>query len=324
MRVEHPRAGLDPAVAHEVDQRRHRLSLVDRVGQHPLEPGAEADRLDRLRVGDAVGAGVPLVEEHDLVVARARGRGRSPRPSGARSARSARASARPSPTRRCRARGAARSCAAKPAIIPACVEPVTEQTTTVSKKTPSSRSCSATSSAQRAKPRPPSGWSEAPAGIAYGLPPRASTSASACSQLGRKPMSKPGRVEPHLGAHDPREQDVPDLVVDGVRPVDPVLLHEHAAEAELRGDRRDLPRVVRLHAADRDERVASLRERVGREVLELAHLVAAVGEARVAVLPLRPDLDLRRRGARSAARAGAPATARRAAARGRSSRVPRR
>ena len=59
----------------------------------------------------------------------------------------------------------------------------------------------------------------------------------------------------------------------------------------MRGDRRDLARVVRLHAADRDERVAALRERVGREVLELARLVAAVREAAVAVLALRPDLD---------------------------------
>ena len=49
-----------------------------------------------------------------------------------------------------------RSCPAKPAIIPAWVEPVTEQTTIVSKKTPSSASCWATSSAQCAKPRPPS------------------------------------------------------------------------------------------------------------------------------------------------------------------------
>ena len=35
-----------------------------------------------------------------------------------------------------------------------------------------------------------------------------------------------------------------------------------------------------------------LREGVGGEVLELAHLVAAVGEAGVAVFALRPDLDL--------------------------------
>ena len=69
------------------------------------------------------------------------------------------------PTTR-RGRPPASSSTAKPAIIPACVEPVTEQTTIVSKNTPSSRSCSATSIAQPAKPWPPSGWSEAPAGIA--------------------------------------------------------------------------------------------------------------------------------------------------------------
>jgi hypothetical protein len=84
-----------------------------------------------------------------------------------------------------------RSCNANPATIPACVEPVTEQTTTVSKKTPSSSSCCATSSAQRAKPSPPSGWSEPPAGIGYGLPPSATTESSASCQLGRNAMSKP-------------------------------------------------------------------------------------------------------------------------------------
>src|SRR5207249_11043255 len=41
-----------------------------------------------------------------------------------------------------------------------------------------------------------------------------------------------------------------------------------------------------------DERVTSLCQRVGGQVLELADLVAAVGEPRVAVLSLRPDLDL--------------------------------
>jgi hypothetical protein len=107
-----------------------------------------------------------------------------------------------------------------------------------------------------------------------------------------EPDVEAARVEPHVGAHDPREQDVPDLVVDGVGPLDPVLLHEHAAEPEPRGDGRHLARVVRLHAADRDERVAALNERVGGEVLELPHLVPAEGEARVAVLALRPDLDL--------------------------------
>ena len=58
-----------------------------------------------------------------------------------------------------------RSPAAKPAIMPACVLPVTVQTITWSKKTPSSASWRSTSRAKLAKPRPPSGWSEAPAGI---------------------------------------------------------------------------------------------------------------------------------------------------------------
>ena len=70
-----------------------------------------------------------------------------------------------------------------------------------------------------------------------------------------------------------------------------MLLHEHATKPEAGGDGRDLPRVVRLDAADRDERVASLREGVRGQVLELARLVAAVGEPGVAVLALRPQLD---------------------------------
>ena len=106
------------------------------------------------------------------------------------------------------------------------------------------------------------------------------------------PDVESSRIEPHVGAHDPREEDVADLVVDGVGPLDPVLLDEHAAQAETRGDRRDLARVVGLHATDRHERVAALREGLGHEVLELADLVAPVGEARVAVLALGPDLHL--------------------------------
>ena len=90
-----------------------------------------------------------------------------------------------------RGRPPASSSARNPATMPAWVDPVTEQTTTVSKKTPNSRSCSATSYAHPAKPRPPSGWSEAPAGMAYGLPPASSTSLSACSQLSLNPMPNP-------------------------------------------------------------------------------------------------------------------------------------
>ena len=60
----------------------------------------------------------------------------------------------------------------------------------------------------------------------------------------------------------------------------------------MAGDAGDLAGVVRLDATDRHERVASLGERIGHQVLELAHLVATEGDARVAVFALGPDLDL--------------------------------
>src|SRR5581483_7009830 len=63
----HARARSDAPGAHEVDQRRHRLPLVHRVGDHTLEPRAEPDRVDRLRVRDAVRACVPLVEQDHVV-----------------------------------------------------------------------------------------------------------------------------------------------------------------------------------------------------------------------------------------------------------------
>src|SRR5437773_1720570 len=50
-----------------------------------------------------------------------------------------------------------------------------------------------------------------------------------------------------------------------------------------------MPITRRLHAADRDECVAALRERVGDEVLELPQLVAAEREAGVAVVTLGPE-----------------------------------
>ena len=82
---------------------------------------------------------------------------------------------------------------------------------------------------------------------------------------------------------------LPVAVVGDVRPVHPVLLDEHAAEARVGRDGRDLAGVVGLDAADRHERVAALGQRVGEQVLELADLVAAEREARVAVLALGPD-----------------------------------
>ena len=85
---------------------------------------------------------------------------------------------------------------------------------------------------------------------------------------------------------------LPTLSYTGVWPIDPVLLHGDRPQTEVRGHAGHRPGVVRLHSADRHERVAALGERVGHQVLELAHLVAAEGDARVAVLALRPDLDL--------------------------------
>ena len=184
-----------------------------------------------------------------------------------------------------------RSWPAKPAIIPACVEPVTEQTMTVSKKTPSSALLLGDLAGPAREAEPAERMVGGAGRDRVRLAAARLDSASASSQLVRKPMSKPAGDEPHVGAHDPREQDVADPVVDGVGPVDPVLLDEHAAEPEVRGDRGDLAGVVRLDAADRDERVAALGERVGGEVLELAHLVAAEREPGVAVLALGPDLD---------------------------------
>jgi glucose-6-phosphate 1-dehydrogenase len=66
--------------------------------------------------------------------------------------------------------------------------------------------------------------------------------------------------------------------------------------------------VVRLHAADRDERVGALRDGVRDEVLELAGLVAAECEPGVAVVALRPErrtAELRRQPLQPVDRRGA-------------------
>ena len=101
-------------------------------------------------------------------------------------------------------------------------------------------------------------------------------------------MPNPALHQPYVGAGQPADQDVADLVVDRVGPVHPALLHQHAAQPHAGRDGRDLAGVVGLHPADRDERVAALGERVGDEVLQLAGLVAAERDAGVAVLPLGP------------------------------------
>src|SRR5262245_32849469 len=97
-----------------------------------------------------------------------------------------------------------------------------------------------------------------------------------------------GTHQPHVGASEPADQDIADLVVYGVGPLDPAFLDEYTPEADVGSDRRDLAGVVGLNAADRHERVTALRQGVCDQVLQLARLVTAVGDSRVAVLPLGP------------------------------------
>ena len=314
------RAGLDLAARDQVDHAGQRLPLVDRVGDHPLQRGAHPDRrrawcrpgCRRCRRGSGRRASPRP--------ARARARGRSSPPCRGRSAAPGRASRPASPSRRCRSRAGRGSSSAKPATMPACVEPVTEQTMIVSKKTPSSRSCSATSTAQPAKPRPPSGWSEAPAGIAYGLPPRLLHVAQRLLPRLLEADAEAGLDEPHVGAAEARHEDVADPVVGDVGPVDPALLHQHALQAEAGGDRRHLPRVVGLHAADRDQRVAA-RARARRRRGTRACGSCCRRRRCPSCSRRASPTAARRRGARSGGRAGGSATARTAAARGRTSRA---
>src|SRR5262249_51417671 len=93
-------------------------------------------------------------------------------------------------------------------------------------------------------------------------------------------------------AQYPRQLDVADTVVDAVGPVDPAALNQVALHAQFRRDGGDLARVVRLDAADRDQGVAALRERIGHEVFQLAKLVAAACKAAVAILSFSPDAQL--------------------------------
>ncbi|MEY9477402.1 hypothetical protein ABH981_001615 [Bradyrhizobium ottawaense] len=98
--------------------------------------------------------------------------------------------------------------------------------------------------------------------------------------------------EAHVGAHDAREHDVADTVIDRVLVRHPGFLHQAALHSDLGGDGGDHAGVVRLHAADRDQRVGVGRDRVGDDVFEFAQLVAAIGEAGIAVLALGVDLDI--------------------------------
>ena len=129
-----------------------------------------------------------------------------------------------------------RSWAAKPATIPACVEPVTEHTITVSKKTPSSRLLlgDLLRPAREAEP--------AERVVRRARRDRVRRAAGRLDVGDRllpallEADPEPGRVEPHVGAHEAAELDVADAVVDDVGPVDP------AAPARARTPARCAPR----------------------------------------------------------------------------------
>ena len=95
-----------------------------------------------------------------------------------------------------------------------------------------------------------------------------------------------------IGAHDAAEQDIADAVVDGVLMRHPAFLHQAALHADLGRNRCDHAGVVGLHAADRDQRVGIGGDRIGDDVFELAQLVAAEGQPRIAVFPLGVEFDL--------------------------------
>jgi hypothetical protein len=153
--------------------------------------------------------------------------------------------------------------AANPAIIPAWVEPVTVQTTIVSKKTPEGLLLlgdleGPVGESEPAEPvlggagRDRVGRAAAGLDLAQGVLPRVADADVEAM-----------RVQARVGAHHPREQDVADLVVHRVVPGDPLLLHEAALQAEVGRDRRDLAGVVGLVAADRDEGVGAGGEASG-------------------------------------------------------------
>ena len=189
----------------------------------------------------------------------------------------------------------------------------------VSKKTPSSRSCAATSYAQLAKPSPPSGWSEAPAGIAYGLPPPASISAQRPLPALLEADAEPGADQPHVRAGEPAEQDVADLVVDRVRPVDPALLHQHAASGR-RGRRPPPPGGCGWTAPHRSTPACRSPWRARRRPgTPACGSCCRRTRCRSCSPPAWPR-STRRRGAGSAVRADAPATDRTAAGSARTTR----
>src|SRR5579859_3411466 len=65
--VEHGGVGWYLSATHQIDEARHGLALVDRVGDHALRARGEPHRVEGGAVGDAVDAGVVTLVEEDVV-----------------------------------------------------------------------------------------------------------------------------------------------------------------------------------------------------------------------------------------------------------------
>ena len=115
------------------------------------------------------------------------------------------------------------------------------------------------------------------------------TSASACSQLCLNPMPKPASTSSTSAPmmRDSRMLPTRSLTASGQSTQ--LSWTSRALSPSPGRDRGHLPGVVGLDPADRHQVVGTCGQRVGDEVLQLAGLVAAEGQARVAVLPFGPD-----------------------------------
>ena len=101
-----------------------------------------------------------------------------------------------------------------------------------------------------------------------------------------------GSVQAYIGTGMRDIWMLPTLVIHRVGVIDPVFLHQHTLHSQVGCDRGDLAGLVRLDTADGHQRVATLGERLGNQVLELACLVAAERQAAIAVLALGVELNL--------------------------------
>ena len=290
--VEDPRARGDLAGADHPRQSGHRLTLVDRVGEHALGAGDELDGIDGLLVGDAVGRPGIAVDDGDLlrserttdtdplgrIVGDARdlGDGLLQRLGGIDPDDSAVVATFESKSGDHPGMRRSGDCAHDDVIEEDVVLGLLggDLASPVGEAEPTKRMVGR---ARRDRIRRATGGHD---GLESSLPAVADTDV------------EPGVVHPDVAAHDARQLDVPDPLIARIGPLNPVLLHRHRLQAEVTGDTRDLASVVRLDTADRHQRVTPLGEGVRHEVLQLADLVATERDTRVAVLTLGPDLDV--------------------------------